>query len=144
MKVLNNVARIGNGLSVLFASMSIKLVFITNKHADRAYPVKRINFLSHLLRFATRQLNPNRGRPMTEDTSTNFDHKLDTSGLNCREPLMIVRNKVREMRQGERLLILATDPSTHRDFSNFCRFMGHTLEMAETGPLVNKYIIRKG
>lgn len=81
---------------------------------------------------------------MNEDPSANYDHKLDTSGLNCPEPLMIVRNKVREMKKGERLLILATDPSTHRDFANFCRFMGHSLEVAETDPLVKKYIIRKG
>ncbi|MXW54695.1 MAG: sulfurtransferase TusA, partial [Gammaproteobacteria bacterium] len=55
---------------------------------------------------------------MNEDTSEHYDHKLDTCGLNCPEPLMIVRNKVREMNAGERLLILATDPSTHRDFAN--------------------------
>lgn len=81
---------------------------------------------------------------MNEDSTSHYDHKIDTSGLNCPEPLMIVRNKVREMNQGERLLILATDPSTHRDFSNFCRFMGHSLELAETGPSIHKYIIRKG
>lgn len=81
---------------------------------------------------------------MNESTLAQCDHKLDTSGLNCPEPLMIVRNKVREMKKGERLLILATDPSTHRDFTNFCRFLGHTLELAETAPLVKKYIIRKG
>ncbi|MYD81158.1 MAG: sulfurtransferase TusA [Gammaproteobacteria bacterium] len=81
---------------------------------------------------------------MNEDTSEHYDHKLDTCGLNCPEPLMIVRNKVREMNAGERLLILATDPSTHRDFANFCRFMGHSLELAEIDPLIKKYIIRKG
>ncbi|MCY3885679.1 MAG: sulfurtransferase TusA [Gammaproteobacteria bacterium] len=81
---------------------------------------------------------------MNEPSATQYDYKLDTSGLNCPEPLMIVRNKVRKMKKGERLLILATDPSTHRDFSNFCRFMGHSLELAETALSVKKYIIRKG
>ena len=57
---------------------------------------------------------------------------------------MMVRNKVREMRSGERLLILATDPSTHRDFTNFCRFLGHTLEHAEMCSEVHEYVIRKG
>lgn len=84
------------------------------------------------------------GQPMNEDTTDHYDHHVDTSGLMCPEPLMIVRNKVREMRQGESILILATDPSTHRDFANFCRFMGHSLELAETGQSVKKYIIRKG
>lgn len=55
------------------------------------------------------------------------DYTLDATGLLCPEPLMIVRNKVREMAAGEVLHVIATDPSTGRDFNNFCRFMGHKL-----------------
>ena len=44
-----------------------------------------------------------------------------TTGLVCPEPLMMARNKVREMRPGETVRIVATDPSTTRDFRNFCR-----------------------
>ena len=57
---------------------------------------------------------------------------------------MIVRNKVREMASGEVLHVRATDPSTGRDFSNFCRFMGHELvaERQQDGTL--EYWIRKG
>jgi tRNA 2-thiouridine synthesizing protein A len=55
------------------------------------------------------------------------DQSLDTSGLLCPEPLMLVRNRVREMTSGEVLHIIATDPSTARDFANFCRFMGHQM-----------------
>ena len=57
---------------------------------------------------------------------------------------MIVRNKVREMKPGERVLVLATDPSTERDFRNFCRFMRHTLELVEVANGEHKYVIRKG
>ena len=56
------------------------------------------------------------------------DQVLDTTGLLCPEPLMLVRNRVREMASGEILHIVATDPSTARDFANFCRFMGHELK----------------
>ena len=70
--------------------------------------------------------------------------KIDATGLVCPEPLMIVRNKVREMRAGERVHVLATDPSTTRDFRNFCRFMGHTLlELEATGHQL-EFIIEKG
>ena len=41
---------------------------------------------------------------------------------------MLVRNRVREMASGEVLHIIATDPSTARDFANFCRFMGHEMK----------------
>ena len=57
---------------------------------------------------------------------------------------MIVRNKVREMRRGEVLFVVATDPSTERDFRDFCRFMGHELlSRAEVGERL-EYRIRKG
>lgn len=72
------------------------------------------------------------------------EYSIDTRGLFCPEPLMIVRNKIRNMKDGERLRVLATDPSTHRDFTNFCRFMGHVLEYAEKNDDVHEYVIRKG
>ena len=57
---------------------------------------------------------------------------------------MIVRNKVRGMASGETVAIVATDPSTARDFANFCRFMGH--ELAESSRDGERYgfLIRKG
>ncbi len=69
--------------------------------------------------------------------------ELDAKGLLCPEPLMLVRHKVREMAVDEVLHVVATDPSTHRDLSNFCRFVGHELERAETAGPVYEYWIRK-
>lgn len=74
----------------------------------------------------------------------NHDHFIDAVGLVCPEPLMIVRNKVREMRRGEVLCVVATDPSTDRDFRDFCRFMGHELlSKGQTGDRL-EYLIKKG
>ncbi len=73
-----------------------------------------------------------------------LDHVLDAQGLRCPEPLMLVRNRVRDMTPGEILQVLATDPSTHRDFVNFCRFMGHQLLQAEEAAGVFTYRIQKG
>lgn len=69
---------------------------------------------------------------------------VDTKGLWCPEPLIIVRNKVREMGSGEELFIQATDPSTQRDFTNFCRFMGHELVQASENDGIFEFVIRKG
>jgi tRNA 2-thiouridine synthesizing protein A len=55
------------------------------------------------------------------------DLQLDAVGLVCPEPLMLVRNRVRSMRAGQVLHVIATDPSTRRDLNNFCRFMGHAM-----------------
>ena len=71
------------------------------------------------------------------------DHAIDAVGLECPEPLMILRNKVRSMVVGETVSVVATDPSTVRDFTNFCRFMGH--ELAESSKHGDRYrfVIRK-
>ena len=65
------------------------------------------------------------------------DHAIDAVGLECPEPLMILRNKVRAMAVGETVSVVATDPSTVRDFTNFCRFMGH--ELAESSRDADRY-----
>lgn len=54
-----------------------------------------------------------------------YDHQIDARGLRCPEPLMLVRNKVRELLPGDLLHVLATDPTTERDLEHFCQFMKH-------------------
>ena len=78
------------------------------------------------------------------DSDSPASSSLDARGLVCPEPLMLVRNRVREMHQGEVLHILATDPSTARDFTNFCRFMGHELQRQEHNEAVFEFWIVKG
>ncbi|HLT05700.1 MAG TPA: sulfurtransferase TusA [Pseudomonas sp.] len=55
------------------------------------------------------------------------DAILDASGLNCPEPVMMLHNKVRDLRGGDLLQVIATDPSTRRDIPKFCVFLGHEL-----------------
>ncbi|MCH2336975.1 MAG: sulfurtransferase TusA family protein [Pseudomonadales bacterium] len=57
---------------------------------------------------------------------------------------MLVRNRIRDMASDETLRIEATDPSTKRDFTNFCRFMGHQLVEDSVDGDVFKYVIKKG
>lgn len=57
---------------------------------------------------------------------------------------MIVRNKMREMRPGQVLHVVATDPSTDRDFTNLCRFMGHEMVARRQAEGCLEYWIRKG
>lgn len=71
------------------------------------------------------------------------EHMIDARGLLCPEPLMIVRNHVRKMAAGERVAIVATDPSTRRDFADFCRFMGHELVVDQARAERFEFVIRK-
>lgn len=73
----------------------------------------------------------------------NADHHLDTSGLTCPEPVMLLHNKIRDMAPGEVLEILATDPATTRDIPKFCNFLGHELLDEQHGDSDYRYWVRK-
>ncbi|MGP1958339.1 MAG: sulfurtransferase TusA [Arsenophonus sp.] len=57
------------------------------------------------------------------DTFNNPNRTIDIQGLRCPEPIMIIRKIVRQMIDGETLLIIADDPATIHDIPTFCRFM---------------------
>ncbi|MEI8633729.1 sulfurtransferase TusA [Vibrio sp. PP-XX7] len=80
---------------------------------------------------------------MTIDASL-AHYTLETEGLRCPEPVMMVRKTIRTMTEGDVLLVLADDPSTIRDIPSFCRFMDHQLLQAETENIPYRYLIRKG
>ncbi|MGS2722244.1 sulfurtransferase TusA [Porticoccus sp. GXU_MW_L64] len=71
---------------------------------------------------------------MTDDPPT----VLDTSGLFCPEPVMMLHNAVRDVASGELIKVLATDPSTTRDIPKFCNFLGH--ELVSSGEEGGKYL----
>lgn len=73
-----------------------------------------------------------------------FDQELDTLGLRCPEPVMMIRNAMRKLADGQQLLILADDPATTRDVPKFCHFMGHTLVAQDVAAAPYRYLIRKG
>ncbi|CDL80000.1 sulfurtransferase TusA [Xenorhabdus cabanillasii] len=77
------------------------------------------------------------------DFFANPDKTLDTQGLRCPEPVMMIRKTVRHMDAGQTLLIIADDPATTRDIPGFCRFMEHTLIAQETAETPYRYLIQK-
>lgn len=72
------------------------------------------------------------------------DQQLDTRGLMCPEPVMLLHNAVRDIQPGERLQVLATDPSTQRDIPRFCQFLGHQLLAQDEVAGEFHYLIEKG
>ena len=80
---------------------------------------------------------------MTELPFDNADYTLDTIGLRCPEPVMLIRKKIREINSGELLLVTADDPSTSRDIPSFCRFMEHELVADQTKVKPYQYLIQK-
>jgi tRNA 2-thiouridine synthesizing protein A len=72
------------------------------------------------------------------------DIELDATGLSCPEPLMLVRNQIREMEAKQVLYIMATDPTTKRDLDQFCRFMNHEMLESSCCGEILEFWIKKG
>ena len=76
--------------------------------------------------------------------SDKIETLLDTTGLFCPEPLMMLHSTFKDIKAGDVVRVLATDPSTRRDIPKFCLFLGHELiEQSEVGSEY-QYLIRKG
>lgn len=80
---------------------------------------------------------------MSKNLENTVEHLLDASGLFCPEPVMMLHKKIREVQPGEKLVVVATDPSTQRDIPKFCLFLGHELLSATEEGAVFRYCIRK-
>jgi tRNA 2-thiouridine synthesizing protein A len=76
--------------------------------------------------------------------NTDYDIVLDTSGLLCPEPVMMLHNAVRNIGVGEVVKVIATDPSTTRDIPKFCNFLNHQLVAQQEAGDSYLYFIRKG
>lgn len=76
--------------------------------------------------------------PLPEVTDT-----LDTSGLFCPEPVMLLHAKMKGIAAGAVLEVIATDPATQRDIPKFCHFLGHTLVHQESDATRFRYLLQK-
>ena len=74
----------------------------------------------------------------------NADHELDTCGLKCPEPVMMLHRQIRKMAVDEIVLVRATDPATERDIPQFCEFLPHVLLASEQHNGEYHYWIQKG
>ncbi len=70
-------------------------------------------------------------------------HRLDTCGLFCPEPMMLLHKIIKTMAAGDIVEMTASDPSTYRDVPKFCQFLGHQLHHCERQEDVFLYRIEK-
>lgn len=72
------------------------------------------------------------------------DNLLDVRGLTCPLPVLRAKKTLKSIPAGGLLTVLATDPSSVRDFQIFCQQTGHALEgWEEDAEGVFQYRIRK-
>jgi tRNA 2-thiouridine synthesizing protein A len=70
--------------------------------------------------------------------------EIDTRGLNCPLPILKAKKALSEMQAGEILKVVATDPSSTRDFQAFARQTGNELlEQSQDGAEYTHYLRRR-
>ncbi|WLF84040.1 sulfurtransferase TusA [Moraxella sp. ZY210820] len=75
-------------------------------------------------------------------------YHLDTKGLRCPEPIMMLHRVMRKAQSGDYIEVIATDPSTSWDIPRFCTHLNHQLveqqQYDEDNATVYRYLIQKG
>lgn len=65
-------------------------------------------------------------------------------GLDCPEPLMLLRKCVKDSQAGDLIKLYSDDPVSLRDVPAFCEFMGHELISMPDEEHPHCFLIRKG
>ena len=72
-----------------------------------------------------------------------YDVFLDARGLVCPMPLIKTRQALMVVGRGATICVLATDPDSVADFTNFCEATGHRLVSSEQKGDAYVYVIEK-
>ena len=75
--------------------------------------------------------------------------QLNTRGLRCPEPVMMLHQAIRKSKAGDVVEVFATDNSTSWDIPKFCMHLGHELLLQEETQddqalKAYRYLIQKG
>ena len=73
-----------------------------------------------------------------------FDKELDAKNLNCPLPILRCKKGLSEIKAGQTLKVVVTDPGSVKDFQAFCKQTGHELlQMDEANNLFTFYIKKR-
>ncbi len=53
------------------------------------------------------------------------EHQLDARGLLCPMPVIKTQNAIQQLKVGDQIRVLATDPGVLHDIPSWCRVNGH-------------------
>lgn len=72
-----------------------------------------------------------------------FDKEIDARGLNCPLPILRTKKALAELRSGQVLRILATDPGSVKDFAAFSRQTGNELLVSHAIEKEYEFLMRR-
>ena len=68
---------------------------------------------------------------------------IKAEGLICPEPIMLLHKAIQGAKKGDKIELFATDPSTERDVTRFCEFLGHKLLKKSLESDIFYFVIQK-
>lgn len=68
---------------------------------------------------------------------------LDVQGLSCPLPVLKANKALRGLSPGARLVVLATDPASVKDFAAFCQETGHALVSTIEESGVYRFVLQR-
>ena len=71
-------------------------------------------------------------------------HHIDATGLICPEPLMLLKQAIQKLTEGDIVLILVTDVHAELDFEIWCERFGHLLELKSQNKGSWEFEVTKG
>jgi len=72
-----------------------------------------------------------------------FDRDLDVRGLNCPLPVLRAKKALAELKSGEVLRVLATDPGSVKDFQAFAKQTGNQLLSHDEADKIFTFLMKK-
>jgi tRNA 2-thiouridine synthesizing protein A len=76
-------------------------------------------------------------------TMATFDKDLDVRGLSCPLPILRAKKALIDLKSGQVLRVLATDPGTVKDFQVFAKQTGNQLLSHAEADKVFTFLMRK-
>jgi tRNA 2-thiouridine synthesizing protein A len=77
------------------------------------------------------------------EQALSIDREVDARGLNCPLPILRTKKALNDMKSGQVLRILATDPSALRDFQAFAKQTGNELLQHVEHDGVFSFLVRR-
>jgi tRNA 2-thiouridine synthesizing protein A len=77
------------------------------------------------------------------EQTLSIDREVDARGLNCPLPILRTKKALNDLKSGQVLRILATDPSALRDFQAFAKQTGNELLQHAEQDGVFSFLLRR-
>jgi tRNA 2-thiouridine synthesizing protein A len=75
--------------------------------------------------------------------STSATQSLDARGMNCPLPILRTKKALTNLRTGETLAVISTDPGSVKDMQAFCKQTGNELISSSANQGEFEFLIRK-